>query len=328
MLGYVIMKFYDDIKSERGRIESCIKKFGHTSDHNLDWWACAIITPDAIPVFVQWPDGSGLLTYKCLNEWHVWSDPLSFETEMASRIEELCSVAFQDNKINPHTHDMSVGVKEIWCDDVADSIYPALKSRQSLKLNDIYYYLLWPVLDMTKYDSTLPGGRFKEIRNARNKFYREHRVEVMDAGDASKEDLYRIVDDWYGEVIKKQNKEDIADLKYRVAIKNNFPGFVTSRVMIVDGRPVGFNAGYEAPNHPGKFAGVIGLHDYSIKDLGTILWLEDLDWIKNAGYKELDMQGSEPEDLRTKTQFGAVIERKTDTFSISKVELLDIPPSH
>ena len=32
----------------------------------------------------------------------------------------------------------------------------------------------------------------------------------------------------------------------------------------------------------------------------------------------LDMQGSEPEDLKTKTQFGAVIERKTDTFSITQ----------
>ena len=103
-----------------------------------------------------------------------------------------------------------------------------------------------------------------------------------------------------------------------MAIKNNFRGFVTSRVMVADGRPVGFNAGYEVPNRPGRFAGIIGLHDYSIKDLGTILWLEDLDWIKNAGYKELDMQGSEPEDLRTKIQFGAIIERKTDTFSITR----------
>ena len=90
--------------------------------------------------------------------------------------------------------------------------------------------------------------------------------------------------------------------------------------MVADGKPVGFNAGYEVVNRPGRFAGVIGIHDYSIKDLGTILWLEDLGWIKNSGYKELDMQGNEYEwELKQKTQFGAVIERKTDTFSITSL---------
>ena len=310
------MKFYENIESERDRIESCIKKFGHTSDHNLDWWLCALVTPDAVPVFVQWPNVSGLLTYRCANEWHIWSDPLSLEPEMVSRIEEFCSYSLEDKNI-----------KEVWCDDVADLIYPALaskggtspelKNKQSLKLNDIYFSLLWPVLDMVKYDPSLPGGHFKDIRNAKNKFYREHQIKILNAGDVAKEDLYRIIDDWYGEVIKKQNKEDVFDLKYKMAIKNNFRGFITSRVMIVDGRPIGFNAGYEAPNYPSRFAGIIGLHDYSIKDLGTVLWLEDLDWIKNAGYKELDMQGSEPEDLKTKTQFGAAVERKTDTFSVT-----------
>lgn len=171
---------------------------------------------------------------------------------------------------------------------------------------------------MSKYDSSLPGGNFKEIRNAKNKFYREHQVKILEAKDVSKKDLYKIVDDWAKEVGRKQ-KEDVYDLRYRKIIENNFRGFLTARVLVVDDRPVGFNAGYDVPNHPGRFAGIIGIHDYSIKDLGTILWLEDLEWIKNTGYKELDMQGSEYEwELKQKTQFGGVIERKTDTFSIQR----------
>lgn len=300
------MKFYENIEKEQDRIEPCIKKFGHTSDHHFGWWTCTQITQDARPVFVEWPDGRGLLTHRSSNEWRIWSDPLSLESEMALRIEEFCSVVLSDKSI-----------KEVWCDDAADSIYPVLKNSR-LKLNEIYYSLWWPVLNMEKYDPLLPGGHFKEIRNARSKFYREHQVSIINVANASKEDLNKIVDDWYKEVIKKQNKEDIFDLKYRLAIKNNFPGFTMARVMIVDGKMVGFNAGYDAVNKPGRFAGIIGLHDYSVKDLGTVLWLEDLDYIKNAGYKELDMQGSELEDLKTKTQFGAVIERKTDTFSVTR----------
>lgn len=301
------MTFYENIELERNRIQSCINKFGHTSDHNLDWWAMALISPEAAPVFVEWLDGSGILTQKLPEEWCIWSDPLSGESEMVSRIEEFSVSVLEDEKI-----------KKILCFDVADTIYPELKNRGLVKVDDVEYFLLWPVLDMVKYGPDLPRGHFKDIRNARNKFYREHQVVVKDCKDVPKDDLSRIVDDWYKEVVKKQKAEDVFDLKYQLAIKNNFKGFVTARAMLVDNRPVGFNAGYEVVNKSGRFAGIIGLHNYSTKDLGTILWLEDLDWIKNAGYKELDMQGSEPEDLKTKTQFGAVVERKTDTFSITR----------
>ena len=270
-----------------------------------------------MPVFVEWPDGSGLLTHRYPDKWRIWSDPLSAETDYSSRIGEFALEIFsarggfalggKDNNI-----------KEIWCDDLSDKIYPELKKNSSLQLNVPYYHLYWPVLDMAIYNPSLPGSHFKEIRNARSKFYREHRVIIQKASDFTQAQLLKIVDDWTVEVNKKQ-KEDVYDLRYRLLIKNNFRGFTTARVMVVDERPVGFNAGYDVPNYPGRFAGAIGIHDYSVKDLGTVLYLEDLDWIKSAGYKELDMEGSEYEwELKVKTQYGAVIERKTDTFSIQR----------
>ena len=175
---------------------------------------------------------------------------------------------------------------------------------------------------MAKYDSSLPGGRFKDMRNAKNKFYREREVAILDADKVSKADLLRIVDAWKENMVKnkKESVQDIYDLKYRNIISDSFKGFLTSRVLVVDGRATGINAGYETPNHPGRFAGVIGLHDYSVRYLGVILWLEDLDWIKKAGYKELDMQGSENDGrLKLKLRFGAKIERKTDTFAIKLI---------
>lgn len=272
------MKFYENIEKEKDRIQYCIDKFGRTSDHNLNWWLDAMLSPEARPVFVDWPDGQGLLAQRLSNEWRIWSDPLSRKSEMSKKIEEFCFFVF-DNQ----------STKKVWCDDVDDRIYPELKNKCNLNLNEIYYYLLWPVLDMRKYDLVLSGGHFKDIRNSKTKFYREHKVEVLNAVDVPKQNLYRIVDDWYKEVAKRQNKEDIFDLKYRNAIKNGFRGFATARVMVVDGKMVGFNAGYKVVNRPERFAGVIGIHDYSIKDLGIVLWLEDLEWIKKAGYKELDM---------------------------------------
>ena len=49
------MKIYENMEAERDRIQACIAKYGHTSDHNLDWWSYGVITPDGKPVFVEWP---------------------------------------------------------------------------------------------------------------------------------------------------------------------------------------------------------------------------------------------------------------------------------
>lgn len=298
------MKFYENIESERDRIQSCINKFGWTSDHNLDWWTCVIISPDGVPVFVEFDDGTGLLAHKYSDKWRIWSDPLSDKNVAVDKIREFSRFILNGN------------VKEVWCDDVSDKIYPELKKIGSFRLNKIYYSLLWPVMDLVNYNPMLSGGRFKDIRNAKNKFYREHRVSIVEANKIDKKELYRIIDDWK-RLCGESEKGDVYDLRYRLIVNNGFRGFNTARVMLVDNQPVGFNAGYEVPNEPGRFAGVIGIHDYSIKEIGLIMYLEDIEWMKNAGYKFYDMQGSADDGgLKFKMQFNPVIERKTDTFSI------------
>lgn len=297
------IKIHENIEAERERVQDCIQKFGWTSDHNLDWFMDAIMTEDTIPVFVEFEDGSGILAHKKSDQWRIWSDPLCDKSQAPEKIE-----AFS-------LHVLNNGAQEVWCDDLSKGIHSALTEKDNLKVNEVYYSLSWPVLDMDQYDPALPGGRFKEMRNAKNKFSKEHKLEVINANECKKESLHLIVENWKQAI---SHKEDIYDLKYRRAIDNNFKGFKTARILVVDGRPVGFNAGYEVPNQSGRFAGVIGIHDYSVQDLGTILWLEDLEWIKNAGYGELDMQGDEGGGLEFKMQFNPIIERKTDTFSITK----------
>src|SRR3989344_2401889 len=159
------MKFFENIEVERDRIQNCIQKFGWTSDHNLNWWTCGIITPDGVPVFVEFDDGTGLLANKYPDKWRIWSDPLCDTNIAVDKIREFSGFILDGS------------IKEVWCDDVSDKIYPELKKSTGLRLNEIYYYLLWPVMDIANYDPTLSGGHFKDIRNAKNKFYREHKVD-------------------------------------------------------------------------------------------------------------------------------------------------------
>lgn len=298
------MKVYENIEAERDRIQDCIKKFGWTSDHNLDWFADCVNDKGALPVFVEFNDNYGLLVQKLRNKYRIWSDPLSPVNKAPELILEFVKTFLGGE------------IKEIWCDDVSRDLRLSLEKDSSAAIGGIYYSLDWPVLDMEKYDPGIPGGHFKDMRNARNKFFKEHKVEIANSDEVQKDFLHKIVDDWKKSINKR---DDVYDFKYHNAIDNHFRGFKTARIMIVDGKPAGINAGYEVINKPGRFGGIIGIHDYSFSDNGTILWLEDLEWIKKAGYKEMDMQGSEDDGgLKFKMQFNPVIERKTDTFLIMK----------
>lgn len=303
------IKIYEDIEGERDRIQKCINKYGWTSDHNLDWFLDSDVSQNrGIHNFVEFSDGSGLLASKYKNEWRIWSDPLTTKEKAAEKIIEFSKSILEDE------------IKEIWCDYVTDHIRPSLLGVGKLKINDIYFSLLYLVLNMEKYDLSLPGGHLKDVRNAKNKFYREHKVEVLDAKNADKEEMYKIIDNWKINAVKKQGLDSVYDNWYRNAINNKFKGFESARLLKVDDKAIGINGGYEVVNNKKRFAGIIGIHNYSHKDLGTILWLEDLEWIKKNSYREVDMQGWEENDpaLKFEMRLGAKVERKTNTFSIVK----------
>jgi len=298
------MKIYENIEAERDRIQACINKFGWTSDHNLDWFSVALNRPDGKPAFAEFEDGTGILFHSYPREWQIWSDLLCDKNLSADKITEFATFGFKE------------GTEKVWCNYVSDSIYPLLKNKNELVLDKIDYTLEWPVLNMEQFEIALPGGHTKDIRNARNKFNREHKIGVVDFEKSHSESLHGVVNNWKNTL--KEEEKYVFDFWYHNAIDNGFRGFKTARILIVDGKPVGFNAGYEVVNNSQRFAGIIGIHDYSLTDLGLMLWLEDLEWIKNAGYKELDMQGSEGGGLKFKMQFNPVIERRTDTFCIKK----------
>lgn len=296
------MQIFKDLEAEYERAASSIQKYGWTSDHNLDWFIDATEI-DKKPAFIEFEENAGLLIHFNDNSYSIWSDPLCPRNQCADLISFFSKEILEKSK-------------EIWCTDVSEGIRAKLLENGRFHIGEVYYSLFWPVLNMEKYNPELLGGNFKEIRNAKNKFYREHRVEVLAADGIEKSKLHKIVEDWKKE-LERRNETDIYDLKYHLAVENNFKGFKTARVLVVDGMPVGINAGYEVPNQPGRFAGIIGIHNYSASDLGSMLWLEDLDWVKNIGYIEFDMQGSEDDGgLKLKLRMGAVIERKTETFCI------------
>lgn len=298
------MKIIEDPLRERALIEAVISKYGYTPDHNFDW---LMYCSDEGRPQVAWWDNGAVWFYKNRDKkaCTIVSDPIAPPKSHKQFLEDLIK------------HLFGSGINKILFLDVRDGVHDFLKTGQ---LGDytFYYNIDWPVVNMDLFDLQLSGGQFKDIRNALNKFNREYCVEIKSANLADKKDLHGIVDRWLDNRTKA-GIEELYPVRYHNMIDGAFRGTKSARVMLVDGKAVGFNAGWETPNATGEWSAAVGTHDFSVKDLGVALLMEDLIWIKGAGYKICDLEGSDPPALRFKTQFFSRFDTyKTFTFWLNK----------
>lgn len=300
------MEIIDDEKIFRPLAEQGIKKFGYAPEHNLDWFFCAT-EPYQKPAWASWSDGSGLLIQKEEKAWYVFVNPIMPKEKTIERILEFMKYAFSQP-----------GLEKVWLEL---EINERKELGEAIKNQNLTYSMkkakadTWPVMNMEKFDPNLPGGHFKEIRNARNKFYREHKVEIKNAADCSADELKKLVDAW--RKVRKA-RDRVYYNRYYNLIDTAFKCCKTARAVMVDGKLAGLNGGWDIPNSNNSFYAAIGLHDYSIRDLGLILYLDDLVWIKNAGYKTADMGGGEKALTKFKNQFLPESWYKTMLFSVVK----------
>lgn len=296
------MKICDDVNKNKDQIEQCLKKFGYTPDHNFYWMNYC--SDEGVPGAAIWENDYAIWFYRDTdkNELRILSNPIAPVSIQEEILKEFIDYSF--------SRFSSIALLDVR-DDILNFI---LKNYPKGYRPD--YELIWPVIDMIAFDSALPGKKFKELRNALNKFNREHKSEICPTTSLSKKELHGIVDRWSNNRVKA-GIELLAPDRYHNMIDNDFLGTKNARVMIVDGQPAGFNAGWETPNKLEEWSAAVGIHDFSAKDLGIALLHEDLVWIKNAGYKSCDLEGSEIKPLKFKTQFLSEYETyKTYTFYI------------
>ncbi|MBI3421078.1 MAG: GNAT family N-acetyltransferase [Candidatus Sungbacteria bacterium] len=291
------------------QIGESIRRYGYAPEHNASWYRCNGVEDGphapkgARNVVARFPDKSCLLTLEEGKTIYVFSEPVA---PLGHRVEALLEYL---------THVLGLPGKEKVVLELESGLRKELLHAlgQGLAAHAINYTLTWPVVDLGQFDPALPGGRMKHLRHARSKFYREHAVAVRDAREVDKDSLHTLIEAWR----KKRGGKDRAYFsQYRAIVTNNFKGTESARALMVDGRVAGLNAGWRIPNSH-RYYGAIGLHNYSWPDLGSILYLEDLAWIKEHGYRHADMGGGEKALTKFKSQFGPALCYKTHVFSIT-----------
>lgn len=305
------LRFFEDTVAEQSHIEALIKKFGWTAEHNYYWYQYYqhYYNPPQKNIFVESDRGVLFTAYDAAdNNYFVVFDPAASPEDRAPLLAEYIDWIFSNTTAEKVWFQLELSTRK-------ELIHTLPEKYRCCR---IYYTLTWPIYDLRKFDPTLPGGQFKSLRKETHKFYREHAVTIADAKTfPDRKALHDIVDNWK----KTRTHHDMAMTGvYHEIIDGGFKGMDEARIFIVDGKPVGFNAGWMIPNSD-RFYGGVGINDYSSDGLGTMLYLEDLVWLKEHGYRETDMGGTEKSALPFKKKFGPTAFYKSSIFSVVRNEV-------
>jgi len=299
------MKIYE--KNFEEIAKRSIQEYGNCEEHNYEHFL-SLGTSAKIPVFISFDDDMGILALRSSTGkvWYMIREVLAPEEKKLDIF-----LKFADYLLNGLKMDrLQVEVVESFRGKLLDSL-----GKYGLRDCPVNYYLDWPLFDMERWDGdTMAGKDWKKLRNIKNKFYKEHRVEVLTHEEVNQEEMDRIIRDWRD----KRNAEDFAQSQmYFNVVSERFSGFDEVRILVVDGKPRVLTGGWKVPNSDHYYS-ALGILDYSIDRLGEIANLDDLTYLKSRGYKIVNFGGSNDDLLNFKNKFKPHSQYRTYVFSIKK----------
>jgi hypothetical protein len=298
------MDVIEDVYANKDLILRCIEKFGYAPEHNF-WYFLNLESKDDKCLFFNFENDFGLMAqaYKD-NTSMLISEVLAPEERRLDVFEEVLDCML----LKKHYKKVFVCVPLKFM-----KLIENLSKRKQYRLskNSVAYC---PVYNLRCIDETLRGKDWKKLRNIKNSFYAENKVEVIPSTDISKEKLKRIIKEWKA---SRGTTSRAYYAKYMNFIENNFYGTDHSRTLIVNGVPSSIAAGWRIPNSNNYYS-AIGIYNYRFKYLGEIINLEDLLYIKKMGYDYADFGDSDKGLLNFKKKFNPEYIYKTYSFSIRK----------
>lgn len=293
----------DDLSASEQTIRNCIASFGFAPEHTYEsfvdsaeeGWSSFFFMNDA---------GHGLMAYRIEkdNEWMVLADSVAPAPGRAQMLSSFLAYALLEAMAEAvYVQCLSETRKEL-----VQLAHPDIRLRRTSEK------FIWPVLDLKTYDPTLSEPRMKPLRNVRNRFSREHTLELVAPASQPVEPLHAVVDLW-----KKNRpaKHRAYAAEYHTLIDEKFRGTEGALVFLVDGKAEAITASWPIPNSRGLYHSV-ALHTYAHWGLGEILMLKSLEYMKQSAYDFVNLGGSDENLLAFKQKFGNTTTYTTEYFSV------------
>lgn len=297
------MKIISDIKEEGSKIKKSIAQYGNTAQHNFELFLNYAMKSEVF-IFLDIGNQKGIMAYKNKTTWKIFTDPLCKESEKLEIITKAIDFIFKEQK-----------AKKIIMEDISEELRKGIvefyknKKYRVLKPS---YSLFWPVIDLKDFSQELPGKKWKAFRKIRNKFFKENKVIFKSKHEIDKKDIKELLERW------KKNRRDndrVHFVQYLKFAESSFEGFDLFRAMEVNGQIRSIYGGWKF-GKSNNYYSFLGIHDYTIDNLGEVSYLDELAVAKNMGIEFLDLGGIEKEHLGFKVKFHPSKMYRTDTFSI------------
>ncbi|OGZ68858.1 MAG: hypothetical protein A3D35_03035 [Candidatus Staskawiczbacteria bacterium RIFCSPHIGHO2_02_FULL_34_9] len=297
------MKVISDAKILKDKIGKSISKYGNSAQHNLELFLNYGMKGEEC-IFLDAENQKGVMAYRKGGAWKIFTDPLCKEHEKIDIITKAIELILKEEE-----------AKKIIMEDISEELRKKIvefsKDRKFRVLKPSYS-LFWPVIDLKDFSEEMPGKKWKTFRKVRNNFFRENEVVFKGVKEVDKKEIKDLFERW------KRNRRDndrVHFVQYLKFTDNSFEGLDLFRAMEVNGQIRSIYGGWKIPNSKSYYS-FLGIHDYTIKDLGEVSYLDELAVAKKMGIELLDLGGIEKEHLGFKMKFHPSKMYRTDTFSI------------
>jgi hypothetical protein len=304
--GNATLFYYDVLSNDcRNLIASVIDKNGFAPEHDYEYFI-SHKSSEMKPVFVYFGEHKGLFAIEWDDScYQVISEILAPENERG-----ILALRFFD-----------LVLKKINAKKVLVEFQPALRKeilqrarRQEncIKIGKVLNHFYTPIIDIQDWNPSLEGSKFSNLRKAKNRFYRNFKVEILHGSDVPAIDikeLEKIVAEWKK---NRKSRDRAYSDDYVSFFRSRFAGSACHIALKLNNVLCGISAAWIIPNTNGKNVYyAINLHNYSVPELGDFLTVLFLDELKKLGFEYLDFGSSDENLLNYKKKFG--IARQYDT---------------
>ncbi len=311
----------EDVESERKLIERIIRANGGDAEHNYGYFA-AHENEDEKCIFIRNRECGIQATFNPqLKKWMMIGEPIAPDEKKARFLYSALDFLSEKGKMKKFIVEFEPEKRK----EVASM------EGGKYDVHSPNCVLYWPVYHMPTWTGhDLKGGQWKKLRNLINRVTKNHRVEMVDAGDVRKDELKGIVSKWaklrnqtgFAVNRKYSNRTDYDH--YLRLVDLDFAGCTFAKAVKVDGKAASLTVGWEIPNRKGEYYSGIGVYDLSIPHLGEYANWSDLAMLKGAGYAEVNFGGSPKSLLQFKMKFKPARTYTTYIFAITKKKKLQL----
>lgn len=295
----------------RNKIKSAIKRYGNNAEHNIYHYLNSKTAGTENILFDFGNDKVILASYaKSSNNWSLFpSGVLSPQEEKVDLLLKFCLYCLYQ-KIGKK---VIMEVEEMLFQELKDNLKSNLHYKMKISVVNCIYQ--WPIINLNFWNPNLNGKLWKGLRNIKNNFFKNNSVEIIESNNIQKNILKEIVAKWK---LNRKDKDKAYYKEYINLIENWLADTDYSMSICINGKPSSLAAGWQVPNSKSFYLSVM-LHNYKVKGLGEVMYLEAIKDLKNRGFDSVNLGGTWGNLLFFKEKFRPHHGYRTFEFSIIKV---------